>query len=123
MRERKSGTKEDGVTLAIGDSGDGPGDGSVTDDESMVDIVVVGEESEDSDAKVEVLSRWTWKAAKGTFVEVEPLVMFPLEAGLARWEPWAAALLPAVWPGIVVLRTSSPKTDMNEGICAVLEPV
>jgi hypothetical protein len=57
FRDLKSDTNEDGVTLAIGDSGDGPGDGSVTEEESMVDIVVVGEESDDSDAKVEVLSR------------------------------------------------------------------
>jgi hypothetical protein len=57
FRDRKSGTNDEGVTLATGDSGDGPGDGSVTEDESMVEIVVVGEESEDSDARVDVLSR------------------------------------------------------------------
>jgi len=58
LRDLKSDTNEEGATLATGDSGEGPGEGSVTDDESMVEIVVVGEESEDSDAKVEVLSRW-----------------------------------------------------------------
>jgi hypothetical protein len=58
LRDRKSATKDEGVALAIGDSGDGPGEGSVTEDESMVDIVVVGELSDDSDANVEVLSRW-----------------------------------------------------------------
>jgi hypothetical protein len=41
----------------MGDSGDGPGEGSVTEEESMVEMVVVGELSEDSDANVEVLSR------------------------------------------------------------------
>lgn len=59
LRDRKSGTNEDAATLATGDSGEGPGEGSVTEDESMVDIVVVGEESDDSDANVEVLSRCT----------------------------------------------------------------
>ena len=53
LRDRKSATK-DVADLATGDSGDGPGDGSVTDEESMVDIVVVGELSEDA---VDVLSR------------------------------------------------------------------
>lgn len=53
LRERKSATKDVAV-LATGDSGDGPGDGSVTDDESMVDIVVVGELSDEA---VDVLSR------------------------------------------------------------------
>lgn len=57
-RERKSATNEEGAAFAMGDSGEGPGDGSVTDEESMVDIVVVGELSDESDARVEVLSRW-----------------------------------------------------------------
>ena len=57
LRDLKSDTNEDGATLAIGDSGEGPGEGSVTDEESMVDMVVVGDESDDSEAKVEVLSR------------------------------------------------------------------
>ena len=56
--ERKSGTKDEGtVVLATGDSGEGPGEGSVTELESMVDIVVVGLESEDSEANVDVESR------------------------------------------------------------------
>lgn len=42
------------MILGMGDSGEGPGEGSVTEDESMVDIVVVGELSEDA---VELLSR------------------------------------------------------------------
>jgi hypothetical protein len=48
---------EDNGTKVIGDSGDELGDGSDNDDESTVDIVVVGEESVESDACVEVLSR------------------------------------------------------------------
>jgi hypothetical protein len=51
----KSATKDEGVIVfARGDSGDTPGDGSVTDDESMVEMVVVGELSEEP---VDVLSR------------------------------------------------------------------
>jgi hypothetical protein len=41
-----------------GDSGDELGDGSDIVEESMVDIVVVGDESVESDACVDVLSRW-----------------------------------------------------------------
>lgn len=58
LRERKSATKdEDAAVLASGDSGEAPGEGSVTDDESIVDIVVVGELSEEA---VELLSRLSW---------------------------------------------------------------
>lgn len=54
-RDRKSATNEEAAAvLASGDSGEGPGDGSVTDDESMVEMVVVGELSEEA---VELLSR------------------------------------------------------------------
>lgn len=48
---------EDSGTSVIGDSGDELGDGSDSEDESAVDTVVVGEESVESDACVEVLSR------------------------------------------------------------------
>lgn len=55
LRDRKSATKDDAAAvLARGDSGETPGDGSVTDDESMVEMVVVGELSEEA---VELLSR------------------------------------------------------------------
>jgi hypothetical protein len=43
--------------MGAGDSGDGPGDGSVIEEESSVETVVVGEDSVDSEADVEVLSR------------------------------------------------------------------
>lgn len=49
--------KEDNGTSVIGDSGDELGDGSDKEEESMVDIVVVGDESVESEAWVEVLSR------------------------------------------------------------------
>jgi len=55
LRDLKSATNEEGVIVfARGDSGDTPGEGSVTDDESMVEMVVVGELSEEA---VDVLSR------------------------------------------------------------------
>jgi hypothetical protein len=55
LRDRKSATKDEcAAVLARGDSGETPGDGSVTDEESMVEIVVVGELS---DEVVELLSR------------------------------------------------------------------
>jgi hypothetical protein len=44
-------------TSVIGDSGEELGDGSDNEDESTVDIVVVGDESVESDACVDVLSR------------------------------------------------------------------
>jgi len=42
--------KDESGTKVIGDSGEELGDGSDNDDESMVDIVVVGEESVESEA-------------------------------------------------------------------------
>ena len=47
--------KEDNGTRVTGDSGEELGEGSDNEDESMVDIVVVGDESVDSDV-VDVLS-------------------------------------------------------------------
>lgn len=49
--------KEDSGMMVTGDSGDELGEGSVREDESAVDMVVVGDESVDSDAWVDVLSR------------------------------------------------------------------
>jgi hypothetical protein len=57
LRDLKSATNDGGGAFEMGDSGDGPGEGSVTEDESMVEMVVVGDESDDSDATVDVLSR------------------------------------------------------------------
>lgn len=65
LRDLKSATNEDAAAvLAKGDSGEGPGDGSVTEDESIVEMVVVGELSEEP---VELLSRLSvciWKDEK-----------------------------------------------------------
>jgi hypothetical protein len=49
--------KEDKGTISMGDSGDDEGDGSVTEDESAVEMVVVGEDSLDPGADVDVLPR------------------------------------------------------------------
>lgn len=43
--------------MVTGDSGDDEGEGSVNEDESAVEIVVVGEESVDSEACVDVESQ------------------------------------------------------------------
>jgi hypothetical protein len=55
-----------GDALFIGDSV--PGEGSVMEEESRVEMVVVGEESEDSDADVDVLSRCWWNTENGEFI-------------------------------------------------------
>lgn len=52
--------KEDKGNIETGDSGDELGDGSVRADESAVEMVVVGDESVDSEACVDVLSRCLW---------------------------------------------------------------
>lgn len=48
--------KDDSGIIEMGDSGEEPGDVSVIDDESTVEIVVVGDESAEAEADVEVLS-------------------------------------------------------------------
>lgn len=55
--ERKSAENEEVDAFAPGEAGDGPGDGSVSEDPSIVEIVVVGDESVDSEADVDVLPR------------------------------------------------------------------
>lgn len=111
LRALKSAAKEWFVILGMGDSGEGPGEGSVTEDESMVDIVVVGELSEEA---VELESReswWLWKDAKGA-----PCVVFPLEVRCATLSPCTVlGSRSGVWvcPG---LGGSPPKTAPNEGM-------
>lgn len=57
--------KDDSGRRVMGDSGDELGEGSEREDESTVDMVVVGEESVESDACVDVLCRcwWEWMGA------------------------------------------------------------
>jgi hypothetical protein len=52
---------DDSGKIVTGDSGEELGDGSVNAEESAVDIVVVGDESVDSDACVDVLSRCLYR--------------------------------------------------------------
>lgn len=100
-RARKSAMKDEvAAVLASGDSGEGPGDGSVTDDESIVEMVVVGELSEEA---VELLSRLSvcmWKEEKDAPLDVWPATLLPWASALS-WDP---------------LRSSPPKTEPNEGI-------
>ena len=49
--------KEESGTIVTGDSGEDEGEGSVNEDESAVEMVVVGEESVDSEHCVDVESR------------------------------------------------------------------
>lgn len=114
LRDRKSATNEVLVGLGSGDSGDGPGEGSVTEAESMVEMVVVGELSVDSDASVDVLSRWAWKAANAGFEAPAPPRTGPLVAGRATEGPWEAVVRCAC--DTRRLLTSSPNTDINVGI-------
>ena len=75
LRALKSEAKEWFEILGKGDSGEGPGEGSVTDEESMVDMVVVGELSVEV---VELESRdswWLWKDEKGAPCVVVSLVV------------------------------------------------
>lgn len=112
LRDRKSATKDEGAALAMGDSGEGPGDGSVTEEESMVDIVVVGELSEDAVEVLSRLSRWIWKEEKGT-----PLWGFPLDAGRAIG-PCALLACASERSLRWVLCVSSPNTEPKDGIGA-----
>ena len=53
-------------TRLTGESGDDDGEGSERGEESVVDKVVVGEESADSDIWVELLSLCLWDGSEGT---------------------------------------------------------
>jgi hypothetical protein len=76
-----------GDVLFNGDSV--PGDGSVMEEESRVEMVVVGEESEDSEADVDVLSRCWWNTEKGAFIELKPVSVVARSlrcCGLPFWD-------------------------------------
>ena len=111
LRALKSAAKEWFVILGMGDSGEGPGEGSVTEEESMVDMVVVGELSEEA---VELESReswWLWKDEKGApcivfVVEVRCATLLPCRVLGSRSDVWEC---PRVCG-------SAPKTAPNEGM-------
>lgn len=88
-------------TKFTGESGEEEGEGSEREEESVQDIVVVGEESADSEACVDVLSwwRWTWSAAA-------------VEAGLLCGCAWLAyGLLSKLEPGKPIVLGSTTVTD------------
>lgn len=93
--------------IETADSGDELGDGSVTDEESRVEIVVVGDESVDSEFMVEVLSRCCGCAGKRLvsdallFVTISVLFLSLVVTGS-----------PSLFSFISEL---SPNTDMNDG--------
>jgi hypothetical protein len=76
-RARKSAAKEWFVILGMGDSGEGPGEGSVTEDESIVEIVVVGELSDEAVEFESRLSWWLWKEEKGAACIVFCVTLLP----------------------------------------------
>lgn len=111
LRALKSAAKEWFAILAMGDSGEGPGEGSVTDDESMVEIVVVGELSEEA---VELESReswWLWKDEKGA-----PCIVVPVEVRCATLLPCAVVVSRSGVCEGPTLCGSPPKTAPNEGM-------
>jgi hypothetical protein len=69
--------------MAVGDCGEGPGDGSVMLEESK-ETVVVGDESVDSDADVEVLCLGLWKGLKDMGSMGLNIVSLPAEGDLER---------------------------------------
>lgn len=111
LRALKSAAKEWFEILGRGDSGEGPGEGSVTEDESMVDIVVVGELSEDA---VELLSReswWLWKDENGA-----SCIKFPLEVRCATLLPCTVLVSRSAVCACAGLCASPPNTEPNEGM-------
>ncbi len=90
-----------------GDSGEDRGDGSVIVDESTVDIVLVGDESVDSEFVVDVLPRcwcrdWKWLSAEVVFI-----VVFVSSSDCVV--VWVAAASPST------NTFSSPNIDINDG--------
>lgn len=84
------GVKDERGIIVIGDSGDEEGDGSVNADESAVEMVVVGDESVDSDVCVDVESR-CWcdmlfsVPRNGTEPSAFTVPAFVLSASAAPW--------------------------------------
>lgn len=72
--------KQDNGRIVTGDSGDELGDGSVNAEDSVVEIVVVGDESVDADVCVEVLSRCLccrWLNGGAPSAPERPLTVLP----------------------------------------------
>lgn len=106
--------KEDRGIRLTGESGEEEGEGSDNGEESLVDRVVVGDDSADSDAWVEVLS---WCLCVGS----EGIIGRMWWTGLASGFPVASISInlgstsvTVSWPAMV--SASRSKTDMKEGI-------
>lgn len=101
--------KDESVGIETADSGDELGEGSVTDEESSVEIVVVGEESVESELTVEVLSRCCGCGGEGEN-SVWVVLLFAMVSVLLRS---FVAAVPS--PLLSFISELSPNTDMNDG--------
>ena len=88
-----------------------PADDSVIEDESRVETVVVGDESEESEAAVDVLSRGWWKMEKCWLMGLKHVSLVVLKGSFGPLRSW---------PGAVPTSDGEfaplSKTDMKEGI-------
>jgi hypothetical protein len=104
--------------MLMGESGDDDGDGSDSGEESVVDMVVVGDESADSDICVEVLS-WclcvgsvggpvgcSWWCSEG----------FARECSLGDSTPTSLGSTTVTVSRSAIVSASRSNTDMKEGI-------
>ena len=99
--------KDERGGIETADSGDELGEGSVTDEESNVEMVVVGEESVDSELTVEVLSRCCACEGKNAVSDVLLYAMLSvLPCSLVAAAP--SSLLSFI-------SELSPNTDINDG--------
>lgn len=91
--------------MVTGDSGEEDGEGSVNEDESAVEIVVVGDESVDSDACVDVESRCLcW-----------PIFSLSDVGKLASSGNVGNLLSPVATPLLSILLWSNPYTLIKDG--------
>ena len=94
---------------AVGDSGEESGDSSVTDGESKVDIVLVGDDSVDTDIReFELRRRERRGSALGPGLPVESVFVWGV-SGAWCCQLACGVLLPLTMPVLV------PNTDMNDG--------
>lgn len=93
--------------IETADSGDELGEGSVTDEESSVEIVVVGDESVDSEFTVEVLSRCCGCGGRKLVLDVLLFVVIPV---LLR-----SLVVAAPSSLLSFISELSPNTDINDG--------
>src|SRR5947209_1002329 len=101
---------EERGTIVTGDSGDDEGEGAVNEEESAVEMVVVGEESVDSEVCVDVESRCLCKRLVGWFTSSVS------GGGRLLSSVRVPSLLSAVpIPRLSILLWSRPYTLLNDG--------